>query len=125
MKSNKEKDFNIDNNINNNINNNIDLNNEISQNEEEPHAEKKHIPLFSKILLVIAAFCAVLYILFLNIPSLCDFFNKYISPIVRGILSYITTWIPFSLAEMLIILIPVIIVLQLIALKFVLGGGAE
>ena len=48
MKSNKEKDFNIDNNRNNNINNNIDLNNEISQNEEEPHAEKKHIPLFPK-----------------------------------------------------------------------------
>ena len=73
--------------------------------------EKKRIPLFSKILLGIAAFCAVLYILFLNIPSLSDFFNKNISPIIRGVLSYLTTWIPFSLAEMLVILIPVIVVL--------------
>ena len=72
--------------------------------------KKMRIPLFSKILLSIAAVCAVLYILFLNIPSLSDFFNRHISPFVRGALSYLTTWIPFSLAEMLIILLPVIIV---------------
>lgn len=72
--------------------------------------KKMRIPLFSKILLSIAAVCAVLYILFLNIPSLSDFFNRHISPFVRGALSYFTTWIPFSLAEMLIILLPVIIV---------------
>ena len=79
-------------------------------NPPEEKIDKKRIPLFSKILLGIAAFCAVLYILFLNIPSLSDFFNKYISPFVRGILSYLTTWIPFSLAEMLVILIPIIVV---------------
>ena len=79
-------------------------------NPPEEKIDKKRVPLFSKILLGIAAFCAVLYILFLNIPSLSDFFNKYISPFVRGILSYLTTWIPFSLAEMLVILIPVIVV---------------
>ena len=71
---------------------------------------KKRIPLFSKILLGIAAFCGILYILFLTIPAFSDFFNKYISPIIRAILSYQTTWIPFSLAEMLLILVPVIIV---------------
>lgn len=71
---------------------------------------KKRIPLFSKILLGIAAFCGILYILFLTIPAFSDLFNKYISPIIRAILSYQTTWIPFSLAEMLLILVPVIIV---------------
>ena len=94
----------------------IDTNETKDENEEKEVKETKHsekkmrVPLFSKILLSIAAVCAVLYILFLNIPSLSDFFNKHISPIVRGALSYLTTWIPFSLAEMLIILIPVIII---------------
>ena len=77
---------------------------------EAPQPEKRRIPLFSKILLGIAAFCAVLYILFINIPAFSDLFNKYVSPFVRGILSYLTTWIPFSLAEMLLLLIPVIVV---------------
>lgn len=75
---------------------------------EEP--EKMRVPLFSKILLIIGAISAVLYVLFRFIPSLADFFNKYISPIVRAALSYATTWIPFSLAEALIILIPIIII---------------
>ena len=73
--------------------------------------KKMRVPLFSKILLSIAALCAPLYIIFLNFPAVSDTFNKYVSPIIRGALSYLTTWIPFSLAEMLLILIPVIIVL--------------
>ena len=81
-----------------------------TENEAQEAIEKKKIPLFSKILLGIAAFCGVLYIIFLNVPTFSDWFNKYISPIIRGALSYLTTWIPFSLAEMLIILIPVIVV---------------
>lgn len=81
-----------------------------AQSEESSDAVKMRVPLFSKIMLSIAAVCVVLYILFLNIPALSDFFNRHISPFVRGALSYLTTWIPFSLAEMLIILIPVIIV---------------
>ncbi len=116
MNSNNEKDFlvnneNTESNESNieNIENNIE-NNPKESNEPEEVIEKKHIPLFSKILLGIAAFCAVLYIVFLNAPEFCDFFNKHISPIVRGALSYLTTWIPFSLAEMLVILIPVIVV---------------
>ena len=112
MNSNNEKDFLTDTNDNNEINDNSENNeNNVEAKEPEEIVEKKHIPLFSKILLGIAAFCAVLYVIFLNVPAFCDFFNKYISPVVRGALSYLTTWIPFSLAEMLIILIPVIIVI--------------
>ena len=73
--------------------------------------KKMRVPLFSKILLSIAALCAPLYIIFLNFPAVSDTFNKYVSPIIRGALSYLTTWIPFSLAEMLLILVPVIVVL--------------
>ena len=74
-----------------------------SDDTAEKPIEKKKIPLFSKILLGIAAFSAIFYIIFLNSTQASDFFNKYISPIIRAILSYITTWIPFSIAEMLII----------------------
>ena len=90
---------------------------EISELDEEVIV-KRRIPLFSKILLGIAGFCGILYILFLFIPAFSDLFNKYVSPIIRAFLSYQTTWIPFSLAEMLLILIPVIIVV-------VVGIGAK
>lgn len=111
MNQNQEKDFSpIENNGENDLNKSENLPPEEEKAEEAKVIEKKRIPLFSKILLSIAAFCAILYVLFLNIPSLSDFFNKHISPIIRGTLSYLTTWIPFSLAEMLIILIPLIVI---------------
>ena len=102
MKSRKEKKF-----------FSLENTDEIKEKEEKEITEepvKRRVPLFSKILLVIAAVCLVLYILLRNIPSLADFFNKYISPVIRAVLSYATTWIPFSLAETLIILLPVIII---------------
>ena len=68
------------------------------------------IPLFSKILLILAAISFFFYGIFVSSPDVSDFFNKYVSSIIRAILSYATTWIPFSLAEMMIILIPLIIV---------------
>ena len=77
---------------------------------EEP-VEKKKIPLFSKVLLIIAAISAVFYVIFLNSVTVSDFFNKYVSSIIRAILAHLTSWIPFSLAEMLIILIPLIVVI--------------
>ena len=117
MNSNQEKDFSVNENLENNENNEHNQNNEHEENneateniEQKQPVVKRKVPLFSKILLCIAIFCGILYILFLNIPSFSDFFNKHISPFVRGTLSYLTTWIPFSLAEMLLILIPVIIV---------------
>ena len=98
---------------------NVAENNEISaeesektneEKEAEEQIEKKKIPLFSKILLGIASVSFVFYIIFLNNTQVADFFNKYVSPIIRAILSYATTWIPFSVAEMLLILVPVIVI---------------
>ena len=39
-----------------------------------------------------------------------DFFNRYVSFLVRGFLAKLTNWIPFSLGEALVISIPVLIV---------------
>lgn len=74
-------------------------------------AERKRLPLFSKILLGIAVACIPLYALFIIFPSFSDFFNRYISSAFRALTATLTGWIPFSLAEFLIILIPVILVL--------------
>ena len=117
MNSNQEKDFSINENIETTKNTenieNAETENNNDNNETDEKKEviiKRKVPLFSKILLGIAAFCGILYIIFLNNPAFSDAFNKNVSPIVRGALSYLTTWIPFSLAEMFVILIPVIVV---------------
>ena len=78
---------------------------------QENQAQKKRLPLACKILYGVAGVCALLYILFLLSPDISDFFNKYISPAIRGPLAYLTGWIPFSLAEYLLLAIPIIVVI--------------
>ena len=84
---------------------------QITLEEENINIEppKKKLPLICKILYVISAICVVLYILFVIFPKFSDFFNKYISSVIRATLAHLTSWIPFSLAEYLLLLIPVII----------------
>jgi len=93
---------------------------QITPEEEKANSEppRKKLPLFCKILYAIAALCVVLYILFVRFPNFSDFFNRYISSVIRATLAYLTSWIPFSLAEYLLLLIPVIIfVLAAIGVK--------
>ena len=80
--------------------------------EDEPIAlpPKMKLPLICKIIYAISAFCVVLYAAFVLSPDFSDFFNKNISPIVRITLAKLSGWIPFSLAEFLLLLIPVIVV---------------
>jgi len=68
--------------------------------------EKKRLPLACKIIYLLALVSAGLYFLFMRFPSFSDWFNRYISQFLRMILAWQTVWIPFSLAEMMIILIP-------------------
>ena len=70
---------------------------------------KKKLPLACKIIYAIAVICAELYIAFLFSTPLCDFFNKNISPIIRIALAKLTGWIPFSFAEFLLLLSPLIV----------------
>ena len=68
---------------------------------------RSRLPLWSKILYAIAVAALGVYVAArLNVPF-ANFFNENISPVFRGILSYLTVWIPFSLAEVLIISSPV------------------
>ena len=71
-----------------------------------PKYEK--IPIFCIVALCIAAVSAVLYIIACLSESFADFFNIYISSAFRIVLAKITNILPFSLAEAIVILLPVI-----------------
>ena len=66
----------------------------------------------------IAFACIPLSILFIASPAFSDFFNRNISSVFRGILAHITNWIPFSLAEFAVILLPLwVFLISRMALK--------
>ncbi len=71
---------------------------------------RRRLPLVCKILYIICALCLLLYILFLIFPQLADLFNRYVSPFPRAVLAKITSFLPFSLAECIIILSPIILI---------------
>ncbi len=68
----------------------------------------KKLPLFSKIIFCITALTVVLHIISRFSASFSDFFNLRISAVIRFITANITNFLPFSIAEALILLIPVI-----------------
>ena len=82
--------------------------------------ERIRLPLAVKIIYAIAAACVPLYLAFLLSEGFSDFFNRYISSFFRALLAHLTSWIPFSLAEFALILIPVwvFLITQLITKKF-------
>ena len=70
--------------------------------------KEKKLPIASKIIFIFTALTAVLHIISAFSSSFSDFFNENISAAVRFITAKITNLLPFSLAEALILLIPVI-----------------
>ncbi len=76
--------------------------------------EKKKLPFLSKIIFLLTAITAVLHVISFFSEGFANFFNRYISSAVRGALALITNLIPFSLAEMLLILLPIIAVLLIV-----------
>ncbi len=75
---------------------------------------KKTIPLPCKILYLLALFSVGLYVAFTKSPSFSDWFNRTVSAFGRGLLSFLTVWIPFSFAEWIILLLPVAAVLLIV-----------
>ena len=78
-----------------------------SPSPKDPSA--KRFPLFARIFYGIALLSAVLYVLFLLSERFADFFNRYISSVLRAALAYLTNLIPFSVAEFLLLLLPVVL----------------
>ena len=95
------------------------------QNTPETARKKRRLPLICPILYSLAAISACLYFAFTKSPAFSDWFNSHISIWGRRLLSFLTVWIPFSLAECLVILIPVFLVaLIVLACRFSVSRAA-
>ncbi len=82
----------------------------VSRPSDDVTKERKfslRLPLGVKIIYIFAAVCLPLYAAFLLSEGFSDFFNRYISSFFRAVLAKLTGWIPFSLAEFALLLIPV------------------
>lgn len=78
---------------------------------DEAASKYERVPLWCIIVLALCAVCAVIYLVTLISVPFADFFNTHIASFFRFILATITNILPFSLAELTIILSPVILVL--------------
>ena len=65
------------------------------------------LPLFAEIALGLCALCGILHAIICVNPTFADWFNVTVSAFFRAVLGYITLILPFSLAETMIISIPV------------------
>ncbi len=68
------------------------------------------LPLISKIFYAVGIVSIFLYFAYTVSESFADFFNRYISSAFRAVLAYLTRFIPFSFAEMLLIFLPMIVI---------------
>lgn len=74
--------------------------------EEVP---RYRLPLYAKILYIVAALSILVYIAALIWEPFADFFARYPGAVIRAATAYITGWIPFSFAEFLLLFSPVIV----------------
>ena len=91
----------------------------VKETEKIKQKEKLRIPRAVRIIYIIAAACVPLYVAFLFSEGFSDFFNRNISSVFRAFLAHLTGWIPFSLAEFALILLPVwVVVISRLILRF-------
>lgn len=79
--------------------------------KREAERSYDRVPLWSKIMLLATGLSLVLYLCFRLFPAFADSMNRTVSHWLRMLLAMLTAWIPFSLAEGLVLFIPVLLVL--------------
>ncbi len=84
--------------------------------ESAPPSSQRRLPRICIASWIATGVCALLVLLFRLLPGFADFFNRYISQPLRLVFGLITAILPFSLAEIMLILSPV-----LLAFLIVLG----
>ena len=75
---------------------------------------RRYMPAVSLWLFASAVLAAALHVGFVLSPAFADFFNEHIASFFRALFAHMTGWIPFSLAETLILFVPVLFVVVLI-----------
>lgn len=86
-----------------------------------------YVPLPALILYCFALISGIIHIVSANSVAFSDFFNRNISSVFRFTLAKLTGWIPFSLAEVILIALPpaaVLIVIQCVRLSAREGVGS-
>lgn len=79
-------------------------------------------PIWCKIALSLGLFSAILYVIFILSPAFSDFYNRYPGAFLRAVFATISGIVPFSVAETLIMLLPMILVLVIIKIFRVSKG---
>ena len=69
------------------------------------------LPLWSWVLLGIAAFSLVLYLVAVISEGFANGFNRTVAAGVRAVLAHLTSWLPVSLGELLLFSVPLWMVL--------------
>lgn len=70
----------------------------------------ERVPAVCKAIYVLTAVCAVLYFVFTKNAAFSDWFNQWISRWGRRLLAALTGWLPFSVAELLLLSSPIILI---------------
>lgn len=69
----------------------------------------RYVPKASIVLFFIGIVALMVYLICIASPAFADFFNVNISSVFRAFSAHLTAWIPFSLAEFLLISSPVLV----------------
>lgn len=75
---------------------------------------KDYCPLPSIILYLLLFTAGVIHIVSSFSVTFSDFFNRYISSFVRMVLAKLTGWFPYSIAELIVFLLPIILIVLLV-----------
>ena len=76
--------------------------------EREVETKKWYLPLFTLIAASFALVAACVNVAYVLSPSFADFFNLHIARYIRWFMAVLTSWLPFSVAEFLLLSSPVI-----------------
>ncbi|MBQ4116904.1 MAG: DUF3810 domain-containing protein [Clostridia bacterium] len=74
---------------------------------------KKYCPKFSFVFFALCIVAAVVHVTCLISEGFADFYNQTVGAFVRAILAYLTMFLPFSLAETIIIGMPVLLAMMI------------
>ena len=77
------------------------------------NAKYERLPLICWILYGLAAVCVILYIVMMYSVPFADWFNGTISAVLRTVFAALTSWIPFSVGELVIWMLPLLLFLVL------------
>lgn len=70
---------------------------------------REYVPLFSLVMYALTIVSLIFYVIVLNSTNFADFFNYYLSAPTRLLMACVLVIFPFSIAEMLIILSPILL----------------